>query len=184
MKIYSKTGDKGKTSLIGGTRVSKSDDRLEAYGTIDELMAWTGLIRDQLDNDQFKATLLEILDRLMTTSSLLATAPGQAPTGLPKLIPDDVKFIERAIDEMEIGLPSLHSFLLPGGHILVSHCHIARTVCRRAERAIIRLSENFNVDELIIRFLNRLSDYYFTLSRRLSSDLQSDELIWTPRLKY
>ncbi|MCF8372035.1 MAG: cob(I)yrinic acid a,c-diamide adenosyltransferase [Bacteroidales bacterium] len=182
MKIYTKTGDTGKTSLIGGTRVAKSHERLEAYGTLDELISWTGLLRDHDIDTQLKEALLEVQDRLMTASSLLATDSPNSYEGLPKLIVTDIEFLEREIDRMETGLPPLRSFILPGGNMAVSHCHIARTICRRAERIVIKLSEDFDVDTLIIRYINRLSDYFFMLSRRLSFDLQADEVSWKPRL--
>jgi cob(I)alamin adenosyltransferase len=182
MKIYTKTGDKGKTSLIGGSRVSKSHDRLEAYGTLDELISWIGLLRDQDIDSQIKGTLIEIQDRLMTASSLLASDSPDSYEGLPKLYPADIKFLEKEIDRMEQDLPPLRSFILPGGHTIVSHCHVARTICRRAERVTIRLSESSDVDVTIIGYLNRLSDYFFVLSRRLSIDLQADEVSWKPRL--
>ncbi|MEA3443800.1 MAG: cob(I)yrinic acid a,c-diamide adenosyltransferase [Bacteroidota bacterium] len=182
MKIYTKTGDTGTTSLIGGTRVSKSHERIEAYGTIDELMAWTALVRDQISDEKIKDSLFEILDRLMTASSLLASDSPESNIKLPKLIPVDIQYLENEIDRMEKGLPKLRSFTLPGGHILVSQCHIARTVCRRSERITILLSEKFVVNVIIPQYLNRLSDYFFMLSRRLSSDLQLDEIKWIPRL--
>lgn len=182
MKIYTKTGDNGKTSLIGGTRVAKSHERLEAYGTLDELISWTGLLRDHDIDQQIKKVLLEVQDRLMTASSLLATDSPDSYEGLPKLIQPDIEFLEKEIDRMETGLPPLRSFILPGGNRTVSHCHIARTICRRAERIVIKLSERFDVDTLIIRYINRLSDYFFMLSRRLSFDLQADEVSWKPRL--
>lgn len=182
MKIYTKTGDSGKTSLIGGTRVAKSNERLEAYGTLDELIAWTGLLRDYIVDSKLRKSLLEVQDRLMTASSLLASDSPNAYEGLPKLYPIDIKFLEKEIDRMEEGLHPLRSFILPGGHLAVSHCHVARTICRRAERIVIKLSESFDVDALIIRYLNRLSDYFFMLSRRLSADLQADEIPWKARL--
>ena len=182
MKIYTKTGDKGKTSLIGGARVLKSHDRLEAYGTLDELLSWVGLLRDQPEMGAYAKILVEIQDRLMTASSLLACDSPDSYKGLPKLFPEDILYLEKAIDQMEKGLPPMRAFVLPGGHVCVSHCHVVRTICRRAERTIIRLNDQTDVDSLVLRYINRLSDYFFMLSRRLSIDLQIDETIWKPRL--
>ncbi len=178
-KIYTKTGDKGETSLIGGTRVPKYHDRIEAYGTVDELNSYIGLIRDQLVNNHYKEVLLEIQDRLFTAESLLA-AVKETKT-LPQLNEDDILLLEKEIDEMNTQLPELHSFILPGGDVIVSHCHIARCICRRTERIIIRLATNYPVDEIIIKYFNRLSDYLFVLARKLGNDLNVTESLWKAR---
>ena len=178
-KIYTKTGDKGETSLIGGTRVPKYHDRIEAYGTVDELNSYIGLIRDQLVNNHYKEVLLEIQDRLFTAESLLA-ADKEIKT-LPQLNEGDLLLLEKEIDEMNTQLPELHSFILPGGDVIVSHCHIARCICRRAERIIIRLATNYHVEEIIIKYINRLSDYLFVLARKLGNDLNVTESLWKAR---
>ena len=182
-KVYTKGGDKGETSLIGGTRVPKSSLRIEAYGTVDELNSFVGLIRDQ-DIDQHDIdTLLEIQDRLFTIESLLAKDPEkEAPAKLPEIIENDVVALEHEIDHMNQLVEPLTSFILPGGHPIVSHCHIARCVCRRAERIIIKLDRESLVDPLIIKYLNRLSDYFFALARKLSKDLKAPETPWKPRI--
>lgn len=181
MKIYTKTGDKGQTSLIGGTRVPKHHIRIEAYGTVDELNSWTGLLRDMVNNDHVQKILIEVQDRLFTIGSLLAADPEKSKMKLPELKEDDVKLLENEIDEMDKVLPPMKSFVLPGGHEIVSHCHIARCICRRAERCVIHLTETSPVGEIIIHYLNRLSDYLFTLSRKLSMDLGAKEVPWEPR---
>lgn len=184
-KIYTKTGDKGQTSLIGGTRVSKYDDRIEAYGTLDELNSFIGLIRDQPVSDDIKKLLIEIQDRIFTAESLLAADPACAVTRLPKLVEDDILLLEYQIDNMNETLPELKSFILPGGHTTISFCHISRTICRRAERLTIKLIER-NPDtlqgELVVKYLNRLSDYLFVLARKMSYDLGVDETLWKARV--
>jgi len=182
MKIYTKTGDSGKTSLIGGKRVLKSDGRIEAYGTVDELIAYCGLLRDSLQSGNSKNLLIKIQDRLMVAASLLAADGEEFLQGLPRLSEDDIKLLEKEIDSMEEKLPPLRSFVLPGGHPTVSHCHIARTICRRAERKTIHLSETTYVDPLVIKYLNRLSDYLFVLSRLISRELHAEEIPWKPGL--
>jgi cob(I)alamin adenosyltransferase len=182
MKIYTKGGDKGQTSLIGGTRVPKYHERIEAYGTIDELLAYTGLLRDSLNDINHKNLLIQIQDRLMTAASLLAADSDQYKINLPQICEDDILFLENAIDRMEKDLPPLHSFILPGGHPVVSFCHVARTVCRRAERITVKLKEISESDKLIIIYLNRLSDFLFVFSRLISSELGADEIRWNPTL--
>ncbi|HDY74895.1 MAG TPA: cob(I)yrinic acid a,c-diamide adenosyltransferase [Candidatus Marinimicrobia bacterium] len=181
-KIYTKTGDKGKTALIGGTRVPKYDIRIEAYGTVDELNAFIGLVRDMDIDTHSKDLLLEIQDRLFTMESCLAQDGKSLPNALPTLNPEDVELLEKEMDKMNEQLPELTAFILPGGHPAVSYCHIARTVCRRAERLTIRMNEQFPTDGLNIRYLNRLSDYLFVLARKLSRDLKVTESIWKPRV--
>jgi cob(I)alamin adenosyltransferase len=182
MKIYTKTGDKGKTSLIGGKRVSKYHQRIEAYGTIDELMSYIGLIRDQEIDTDSKAILIEIQDRLMTCASVLATDSEDGTVKIPEIKEQDIEFLEKEIDRLDAELPPLRQFVLPGGHTVVSYCHIARTVCRRSERIIIKLSEEFFVPELIIKYINRLSDFLFVLSRKFSKDFNIKEIPWQPKL--
>jgi len=183
-KIYTKTGDKGETSLIGGTRVPKFHSRIEAYGTLDELNSFIGLLRDQMDPGEDSSLLLEIQDRIFTAESLLAADTSvQITRQLPAISEEDVKILEKAIDQMNTVLPELKSFILPGGHPLVSLCHVCRTVCRRAERLTIKLSTELEVDTIIIQYLNRLSDYLFVLARKISFDRNIPDLQWKPRIK-
>lgn len=181
MKIYTKTGDKGKTSLLGGTRVSKSHDRINAYGTIDELNSFLGLVSDLDDNAQRVALLRNIQSRLFTIGSSLAAETDRAKDFKPDLEENDISALENAIDEMNESLPQMKNFIIPGGHQLVSSTHIARTVCRRAERLIIKLTDTEEIEEIIIRYLNRLSDYLFVLARKQGSDLSIEEIPWKPR---
>ena len=183
MKIYTKTGDKGDTSLIGGKRVPKYNLRIEAYGTVDELIAWIALLRDCEVDSNTKNALVEIQERLMTAASFLATDSLDIMNNLPLLYDDDIEFLEKEIDNMEKNLEPLQAFILPGGHKLVSYCHITRTICRRAERISIKLSQKDRVNPLVITYLNRLSDYLFVLSRKLSKDFKAEEIVWKPRLK-
>lgn len=181
-KIYTKTGDKGQTSLIGGTRLPKHHIRIEAYGTVDELNSFIGLVRDSVSEKELFDLLIEIQDRLFTMGSLLAADPEKNKMQLPNLNEADVVVLEKAIDKMNETLPEMKSFVLPGGHPAVSHCHIARCVCRRAERAVLKLAENEKVDEIIYKYLNRLSDYLFVLSRKLTKDFNANETPWKPRM--
>lgn len=183
-KIYTKTGDKGATSLIGGTKVPKNDIRIETYGTVDELNSWIGLVNDQLADEEFKTDLKEVQDRLFTIGSSLATDAEKEPKmKLPDLHQSDIELLEKKIDEMTAALPLMKSFILPGGHIAVSSLHITRCVCRRAERlAVNMLQHELFVDEKIIQYLNRLSDYLFTLARYVAQKLGSEEIPWQPRL--
>ncbi len=181
-KIYTKTGDKGETSLIGGTRVPKHHLRIESYGTVDELNSYIGLIRDQEIDLHYKEVLIEIQDRLFTIGSSLASDPEKSKMKIPDLKEEDVLLLEREMDKMDESLPEMKSFVLPGGHTTVSYCHIARCVCRRAERMTIHLSETSFVADLVIKYLNRLSDYLFVLSRKLSKDLNAAEIPWKPRM--
>lgn len=182
MKIYTKTGDKGKTSLIGGTRVPKHHQRIEAYGTIDELMAYIGLLRDGMQDAAMKSVLLEVQDRLMTCASILAADCEDCEVKIPEIIPEDIEFLEQLIDAYDKELEPLRTFILPGGHVMASQCHIARTVCRRAERIVTRLAEDMYVPETVVQYLNRLSDYLFILSRKILKDFNIDEIRWHPRL--
>ncbi len=181
MKIYTKTGDKGTTSLVQGTRISKADIRIETYGTVDELNSWIGMLRDQSINQNRTDIFVEIQDRLFTIGSSLASDPSKEGKILPDLYETDVNFLEQKMDEMNENLPPMRAFVLPGGHQSVSFCHVARTVCRRAERLCIRLNEQTEIDPLIIKYLNRLSDYLFVLSRKMSAELHVQEIAWKPR---
>jgi cob(I)alamin adenosyltransferase len=182
MKIYTKTGDKGQTSLLGGSRVPKHHLRIESYGTIDELNSYIGLLRDQAINTMHIEVLLEIQDRLFTIGSYLASEPQKSKVKIPLLNEEDVVFLEKQIDELNDALPPMRSFILPGGHTTVSFCHIARCVCRRAERLVVHLSETETVSDIILRYLNRLSDYLFVLARKLSEELKASEIPWKPRI--
>ncbi|HTA83346.1 MAG TPA: cob(I)yrinic acid a,c-diamide adenosyltransferase [Bacteroidia bacterium] len=182
LKIYTKTGDKGQTSLLGGTRVPKNNIRIEAYGTVDELNSWIGLLRDSINDKHVGDILIEVQDRLFTMGSSLATDPAKSKVKIPHLSEDDITVFEKEIDAMDAQLPPMKNFVLPGGHITVSHCHIARCVCRRAERRVIHLAENEKVDELVVKYLNRLSDYLFMLSRKLTQDLKATEVPWKPKM--
>ena len=181
MKIYTKKGDKGQTGLIGGSRVSKNDLRINAYGTVDELNAHVGMLRDLVDNTEIKLNLLEIQDRLFTAGSLLAVGEKGTKMKLPGLHEANIECLESWIDKMDADLPPMKTFVLPGGHVTVSTCHIARTVCRRAERLIVELSNQVEVAAIIVAYFNRLSDYFFTLSRKLSLDLNAEETPWIPK---
>ena len=181
MKIYTKKGDKGETGLIGGTRVSKNDLRINAYGTVDELNAHIGLLRDSLTTKEIQEQLLEIQDRLFTAGSLLAVGDKGTSMKLPELVTENITLLETWIDSMDQSLPEMKTFILPGGHKIVSKCHVARTVCRRAERIIVELSSHVTIDPIILSYFNRLSDYLFTLSRKLSLDLNADESPWIPK---
>ncbi len=181
-KIYTKTGDKGQTSLWGGARVPKHHIRIEAYGTVDELNSYLGVVRDQLQDEELRTDLKIIQDRLFTLGSILATDPeksGKIQT--PDLFESDIEQLETWIDNMESLLPELKNFILPGGHQAVSFCHVARCVCRRAERLSVALNENEPVNELVLQYLNRLSDYLFVLSRRIGQLYGVEEVIWNQR---
>ena len=177
-KIYTKTGDKGQTSLLGGTRVSKGHERVEAYGTLDELNSFIGLIRDQKIDEHYKIVLKTIQEKIFTAESWIASDPDIKPKKLPAIDEQDIKVLEEEIDEMNKSLPGLRHFILPGGATIVSYCHIARTVCRRAERIVIRLKEKNPMDVIIIKYLNRLSDYFFVLARKSGHDLGASEIQW------
>jgi cob(I)alamin adenosyltransferase len=182
MKIYTKTGDTGTTSLFGGKRVSKADLRIDAYGTVDELNSWMGLLRDQKVNTARKNILLEIQDRLFTIGSMLATEPGNTKVKIPALTEHDVVLLEEEIDRMEAVLPALRSFILPGGNESVSYGHISRTVCRRAERLVTALLASEVVNGMVIKYINRLSDYLFVLTRLMGHELGVEETAWKPRM--
>ena len=182
MKVYTKKGDTGTTQLIGGRRVSKNSIRIESYGTVDELNSFIGLVRDQQIDSLYKTQLIEIQDRLFTIGSHLANDEENSNMKLPSISELDVENLEKWMDEIDELLPEMKSFVLPGGHISVSHCHVARCVCRRAERVIVLLKENDHVEEIIYKYINRLSDYLFVLSRKLTMDLNAEEQPWKPRM--
>lgn len=181
VKLYTKTGDKGQTSLLGGKKVSKSDLRIEAYGNVDELNSFTGHLRDyhEVEKD-LKDQLKTIQEYLFSIGSLLATEEDFKGFELPKITEAEVSLIERFIDQLETEVPPLKNFILPGGHKVVSLSHICRTVCRRAERSTIALANTAPIDPEILKFLNRLSDYFFIFARVLSVRLDVPEVPWTP----
>jgi cob(I)alamin adenosyltransferase len=181
-KIYTKTGDKGTTSLVGGTRVSKASLRIDTYGTVDELNSWIGLLRDQPVNEARRDLLKEIQDRLFTIGADLASEPAQTKKKIPDLHESDITLLEKEMDKMDTEVPPLRAFVLPGGHQSVSFAHIARTVCRRTERLVIALAAEVEVNTLIIKYLNRLSDYIFMLSRKMTQELGSEEVAWKARI--
>lgn len=188
MKIYTKTGDKGTTALFGGTRVPKHHIRIDSYGTVDELNSHIGLIRDQKIDQQYKEFLMHVQDRLFTIGSILATDPkrailksGKERLNIPKISEADIKRLEDEMDQMESLLPEMTHFVLPGGHQTVSFCHIARCVCRRAERLASALNDLEPFLPEALTYLNRLSDYLFVLARKLSKDLQAEEIQWLPQ---
>lgn len=183
-KIYTKTGDLGKTSLIGGTKVPKSHIRIDTYGTVDELNSWIGVVGDYATDANSKIILKEIQDRLFTVGSSLACDPEKEPLmKIPDLKEEDINLLEREIDHMNDVLPPMRFFVLPGGHLAVSQTHIARCVCRRAERCCVNMQEQeIFVEPLVIKYLNRLSDYLFVLSRFFSHQLNVPEIPWKPRV--
>ncbi|MFY7963270.1 MAG: cob(I)yrinic acid a,c-diamide adenosyltransferase [Chitinophagaceae bacterium] len=184
MKVYTKTGDKGKTSLIGGTKVSKSHIRIESYGTVDELNSFIGLCNDSITDEKSKSTLKEIQDRLFTIGSSLACDPDKEPLmKLPDLKEADVTFLENEIDMMNTSLPLMKNFILPGGDIAVSNLHVARCVCRRAERICVAMQENnLFIDPIVVKYINRLSDYLFVLARYIGKLHNVKEIAWKARL--
>lgn len=180
--IYTKSGDKGKTSLIGGRRVHKFHSRIEAYGSVDELMAHTSMLRDMLEDEGIREDLLAILDIQMATASVLAADVDFSPLDFPVVGEKQVGFLEDRIDEMDAALEPLTSFLIPGGNQAISQTHIARTVCRRTERNILKLAQEVNIQEDVIRFYNRLSDYFFVLSRKIAALTGVKQQDWKSRL--
>ena len=188
MKIYTKTGDKGSTSLFGGTRVPKHHIRIESYGTVDELNSHIGLVRDQEIDSHYKEILIIIQNKLFTVGSILATDPkkailksGKDRLNIPKISTEDIELLEKEMDSMNESLPPMTNFVLPGGHQTVSFCHIARSVCRRAERLAVALNDLEPFQPETLTYLNRLSDYLFVLARKLSYNLQADEVKWIPK---
>ncbi len=182
MKIYTRTGDKGKTTLVGGKPVPKTHIRIEAYGTVDELISHIGMLRDMAEENTLRTFLLDVQDRLMTCAAILASDCEDCQVRIPEILESDILNLESAIDLMEASLPVLKSFVLSGGHVMSSQCHIARTVCRRAERQIIRLSSELFVPDTVIKYINRLSDYLFVLARKVLHDLQKEDIPWKPKL--
>lgn len=182
MKVYTKKGDQGTTGLIGGTRILKSSLRIEAYGTVDELNSHVGMLRDLVQDEELVGQLLEIQDRLFTLGSHLAADPVKSKMKLPDITSEDVENLEKWMDKMDEELEPMRFFVLPGGHPTVSHSHIARCVCRRAERIVVDLNQSEPVEAVIMKYLNRLSDYIFVLSRKLTKDLNADEKPWVPRV--
>ncbi len=187
MKIYTKTGDTGTTALFGGTRVAKHHIRIESYGTVDELNSHIGLIRDQEIDLDIKKILIDIQNKLFTVGAILATPPeketlknGKERLNIPKISEQDITMLETQMDKMNESLPQMTHFVLPGGHTTVSYCHIARCVCRRAERIATLLNEQQRIDPWVLKYLNRLSDYLFVVARKLSYDLKADEVKWIP----
>ena len=181
MKIYTKKGDKGTTQLLGGKRVKKNNVRINAYGTIDELNSHIGLIRDQNIEQQSLEMLIEIQDRLFTIGALLANDGSSNKMKIPLINERDINMLENEIDEMNEDLEEMKSFILPGGHTIISYCHIARCICRRAERLVVELPDTTLQFNLILKYLNRLSDYLFVLSRFLTKKLNANEIPWNPR---
>ncbi|RLD62756.1 MAG: cob(I)yrinic acid a,c-diamide adenosyltransferase [Bacteroidetes bacterium] len=184
MKIYTKTGDAGTTSLIGGKRVPKYHIRLDAYGTVDELNSYIGLIREQIKDTNTNKLLLKIQNNLFTVGSFLAmdNEKDYEKFKIQKLQQSEINILEQEIDRMDAELPALQNFILPGGNTVASFCHIARSVCRRAERKANLLSAESTVDEILLKYLNRLSDYLFVLSRILIKNLKGDEIYWSTKL--
>ncbi|TXD51191.1 MULTISPECIES: cob(I)yrinic acid a,c-diamide adenosyltransferase [unclassified Polaribacter] len=188
MKIYTKTGDNGTTALFGGTRVKKYNSRIESYGTVDELNSYIGLIKDQEISKEAKISLLKIQNELFTLGAMLATPPeketlknGKERLNIPKIDDDSILFLENEIDKMDEVLPQMTHFILPGGHQAVSFCHVARCVCRRAERLSVELNDEEPLNENVLKYLNRLSDYLFVLARKLTLDLSVEEIKWIPK---
>ncbi|MFV0249235.1 MAG: cob(I)yrinic acid a,c-diamide adenosyltransferase [Tenacibaculum sp.] len=188
MKIYTKTGDKGSTSLLGGCRVLKNHLKIESYGTVDELNSYIGLLKDQLTDNSLKQTLIHIQNNLFTVGAMLAAPPkndllkkGRQEFKILKISNESVLFLEENIDQINENLPAITQFILPGGHQTVSICHIARCVCRRAERLTVALSGQEDVCAIVLMYLNRLSDYLFVLARKLTQELNAEEIKWTPK---
>lgn len=179
--VYTKTGDKGKTGLIGGTRVFKSDTRLEAYGTVDELNSFIGMIRSFRIEDNIADFLIEVQQKLFVVGGYLATDQGRMKVqSATTIYPEDIEYIENEIDRLDANLPQMTHFVLPGGNQLVSYCHIARTVCRRTERVVVKMAEFYPVEESVVKYINRLSDFLFVLARKLCQDESFEEIKWTP----
>ncbi len=183
MKVYTKTGDKGTTALISGKRVLKYHLRIEAYGSVDELMAFTAVLYDSIPHSKHQTFLLEVQDRLMTAATILAADCDDCGFKLPEISEADIEAIEKEIDKLDADLPKLTNFVLPGGHQAVSNCHVARTVCRRCERWVLKVNDQEAPCPMVVKYLNRLSDYFFVLSRKLTKELKIDEINWIPRSK-
>lgn len=177
-KIYTKTGDRGETSLLGGRRVPKYHLKIEAYGTADELNSFIGLLCDQNMDASYRSVLLSIQEKVFVAESLLACDAGCKPENLPVITEEDILFLEKEIDAMNEELPDLEHFILPGGNPAVSSAHVCRCVCRRTERIVIQLSEQERVNERVIQFFNRLSDYFFVLARKIAYDAGIGDIEW------
>lgn len=177
-KIYTKLGDKGETSLLGGSKVPKYHERIEAYGTLDELNSFIGLVRDHTDNSQVIAFIKHIQDRIFTIEARLAAETEETAGYLPEIKTEDITTLEKEIDRMEADLPPVQNFVLPGGHPAVSYSHVARTICRRAERVTLKLMVSVSVDPTIPQYINRLSDYFFVLARYMTKYYSTEETIW------
>ena len=180
MKIYTKTGDKGETSLYGGKRVSKLSVRIEAYGTIDELNSFIGLLKDQSIADDHKAFLFTIQNKLFTIGAIMATPSDSNKLKIERIAESDIEALEKEIDKMDSTLEQMTHFILPGGHKSVSYCHVCRSICRRAERRAYELTTEESLDDVVLKYLNRLSDYLFVLARKLTKELNVEETKWTP----
>lgn len=180
MKIYTKRGDTGQTSLLSGERVAKHHERIEAYGTIDELNSFVGLLRSGKLDTNDNLFLIKIQNKLFNLGSNLAIEKKSTNFKLPNLTNNDILVLEKEIDKIDTILPKLKNFVLPGGNQTVAYCHVCRSICRRAERLIVKLSANTDIDEQIIKYINRLSDYFFQLSRKIAFDLKLEEEIWNP----
>lgn len=180
MKVYTKTGDKGTTGLLGGTRVSKGHVRIDSYGTVDELNSYIGLLRDQEVAKKKISELIQIQNTLFVIGSSLASDPEKSKVKIPELNDENIQTLEQSIDTMESELQPMRNFVLPGGHESVSFCHVSRCVCRRAERLVTLLSESEQVDSMVLKYLNRLSDYLFVLSRWMTLKLNANEVPWLP----
>lgn len=182
MKIYTKTGDKGETSLFGGRRISKAHLRIECYGTVDELNSHVGLVRDVVSNEADKEILYAIQNKLFVIGAIMASDPEKEKSKMiPDILESDIQLLEDTMDLYNEKLEDLQSFILPGGHVYVSYCHVARCVCRRAERLSVALAEVEKVDDLTVKYLNRLSDFLFVLSRKVAKDLNIEEIKWNPK---
>ncbi len=181
MKIYTKTGDKGETSLLSGNRVPKYHLRIETYGTVDELNANIGMLRSQEIDNELINLLIEVQTKLFNIGSTLALDENKNNLVIPKISESDILLLESEMDKIEKQLPPLRNFVLPGGHQTVAICHLCRTVCRRAERLCVHLATEVEVDTLIIKYLNRLSDYFFMLSRKLANDLNLEQITWNQK---
>jgi cob(I)alamin adenosyltransferase len=182
MKIYTKTGDKGETSLFGGRRISKAHLRIECYGTVDELNSHVGLVRDVVSNKADKEILYTIQNKLFVIGAIMASDPEKEKSKMiPDILEGDIQLLEDTMDLYNEELEQLQSFILPGGHVYVSYCHVARCVCRRAERLAVALAEVEKVDDLTVKYLNRLSDFLFVLSRKVAKDLNVEEIKWNPK---
>lgn len=180
MKIYTRKGDQGETSLLGGSRVSKANARIEAYGTVDELNSCLGLVRDSMEQPDLNSALIRVQHQLFNIGSVLAS-DGESKMLLPKILQEEVDFLETEMDNMDNDLPALRNFILPGGNSTASFCHLARCVCRRAERRVVSLQELAETDEIIIHYLNRLSDYLFVLARFSTHHQGGEETLWKPQ---